>query len=304
MSINSRHVEAKLPYVFRMELPGFQLYYNVAMEKYMIEKKVDFKLIPSYVNGQTLADIGKPRAKLDHELCHLVDKHLSEPVFFCLCCRRKETKIILAFQRLHCHVGIHRWHQALEICYRRSMLIGNAIDAYITGDYAPGEMAGERFAGVLRATGVYALVLIALFIGHRFQYLLMQKTGQEIIYGIRQDLFQHVESLTMRFFDITPVGKIVTRLTNDVESINDVFANILVRLFQNSIKIIGLAVIMLFLNPRMALLSFILVPLVAFLTWLSRTLSRKAYQVTRTRLTALNTYLSEHLSGMRIIQLF
>ncbi len=186
----------------------------------------------------------------------------------------------------------------------RPMLIGNAIDAYITGDYAPGEMAGERFAGVLRATGVYALVLIALFIGHRFQYLLMQKTGQEIIYGIRQDLFQHVESLTMRFFDITPVGKIVTRLTNDVESINDVFANILVRLFQNSIKIIGLAVIMLFLNPRMALLSFILVPLVAFLTWLSRTLSRKAYQVTRTRLTALNTYLSEHLSGMRIIQLF
>ena len=186
----------------------------------------------------------------------------------------------------------------------RPILIGNAIDSYITGSFAPGEQAEMRFAGVLRAAGVYLLLLVVLFICHRFQYLFMQGTGQKIIYGVRQDLFAHVESLTMRFFDLTPVGKIVTRLTNDVESINDVFANILVRLFQNVIKIVGLAVIMLRLNVRMALFSFVLLPLVAVLTILSRTLSRRAFQVTRTRLTALNTYLSEHLSGMRIIQLF
>ncbi len=186
----------------------------------------------------------------------------------------------------------------------RPILIGNAIDEYITGSYAPGEQVAERFAGILRASGLYLLCLCALFLCHRFQFLFMQRTGQDIIYGVRQDLFQHVESLTMRFFDLTPVGKIVTRLTNDVESINDVFANILVKLFQNIIKILGLAVIMLTLNVRMALYSFVMLPLVAFLTVLSRTLSRRAFQITRTRLTALNTYLSEHLSGMRIIQIF
>ena len=185
----------------------------------------------------------------------------------------------------------------------KPIIIGDAIDRYITGEksevllvegreqWEAGEQAEERYSGVLKAGALYLGVLLLLFAFTRIQTLMLQKMGQDIIYDIRNELFTHVEKLTMRFFDTTPVGKIVTRLTNDVESINDVFANILVRLFQNSIKIIGLAVIMLFLNPRMALLSFILVPLVAFLTWLSRTLSRKAYQVTRTRLTALNTYL-------------
>ncbi len=191
---------------------------------------------------------------------------------------------------------------ALELY--RPILIGNAIDQYITGDFQPGEQAEARMAGILRASLYYALVLLALFVFHRVEYLMLQKMGQDIIYGVRQDLFRHVESLTMRFFDITPVGKIVTRLTNDVEAINDVFANILVKLFQNAVKILGLAVIMLVLDVRMALMSFILIPLVAFLTWLSRVLSRKAHRITRTMLTSLNTYLSEHLSGMKIIQLF
>ena len=133
---------------------------------------------------------------------------------------------------------------------------------------------------------------------------MMQKTGQQIIYDLRNTLFEHVQALTMRFFDVTPVGKIVTRLTNDVEAINDVYSNILVRLFQNSVKVIGLACIMLAMNTRLALTCFALLPLVIFLTALFRTLSRRAYQVSRTRLTTINTFLSEHLSGMRIIQIF
>lgn len=186
----------------------------------------------------------------------------------------------------------------------RPILIGNAIDEYITvGDSSP-LTAQERFAGVLRAGGMYACVLLLLFVCNRFQYLIMQKTGQQIIYDIRNELFQHMQSLTMRFFDITPVGKIVTRLTNDVESINDVYSNILVRLFQNAVKVIGLACIMLYMDTRLALTCFALLPLVIFLTILFRTLSRRAYQVSRTRLTTLNTFLSEHLSGMRIIQIF
>ena len=191
---------------------------------------------------------------------------------------------------------------ALDLC--RPLILRNAIDQYITGPFAPGERAEERFAGLLRAGGLYLLCLAGLFLCNRTQFWLMQKTGQQIIEGLRNQLFAHVESLTMRFFDITPVGKIVTRLTNDVDAINDVFSNVLVRLFKNSVKILGLMAVMLALNAKAALVAFALVPVVAVLTFIFRRMSREAFQITRARLTDLNTYLSEHLSGMKLIQIF
>ena len=198
----------------------------------------------------------------------------------------------------------------------RPVIVGNAIDRWITGEtheqilaagrehWEAGEQADMRFRGVLVSGGLYLAVLLLLMLCNRAQTLLLQKMGQDIIYDMRNELFRHVEKLTMRFFDITPVGKTVTRLTNDVEAINEVFANILVKLFRNVVKMIGLAVIMVSFNPRMALYSFILLPVVAALTLLFRMISRRTYRIVRTRLTALNTFLSEHLSGMRIIQVF
>ncbi len=186
----------------------------------------------------------------------------------------------------------------------RPVLIGDAIDQYITGDFEPGELVNERFMGVLTAAVKYLGVLLALFFCNRIQYLLLQKTGQKIIYEIRNELFTHVESLSMRFFDLTPVGKIVSRITNDVEALNELYSNILVKLFRNVIKIIGLAVVMLLLNVQMALYSFVMVPFVVVLTVTFKNISRKAYQLTKTRVTALNTFLSENISGMKVIQIF
>lgn len=186
----------------------------------------------------------------------------------------------------------------------KPILIGNAIDEFITGDYLPGEMVQERFAGVLQATVQYVILLLVLFVCDRGQYILLQETGQKILYTMRNELFAHVEGLTMRYFDVTPVGKIVTRITNDVESVNELYSNILVKLFKNIMKIFGLAGIMLALNTRMALYSFITIPVVAVLTFLCRSLSRRAYQMVKTRLTTLNTFLSENISGMKVIQIF
>lgn len=191
---------------------------------------------------------------------------------------------------------------ALELY--KPVLTGDAIDRYIAGDYAPGEAVEERFAGVLAAAVKYVGVMALLFVCNRVQYLLLQRTGQRIVYTMRSELFEHIESLSMRFFDLTPVGKIATRVTNDVEAVHELYANILVKLFKNVVKILGLAVVMLALDVRMALLSFVMVPLVAALTVLARTLSLRANRRTRTCLTALNTFLSEHLSGMRVIQIF
>ncbi len=198
----------------------------------------------------------------------------------------------------------------------RPIIIGDAIDEFITGqtsrtvlssgrtEWAASEMADARFQGVLIASAKYLLALIGLFLCNRFQFLMMQKMGQDIIYDLRNEIFTHIESLTMRFFDTTPVGKLVTRATNDVESINEVFTDILIKLFRNVVKIAGLIIIMLSLNTRLALYSFVLLPVVMALTLVFRLISRKTYRMVRTRLTAINTYLSEHLSGMKIIQVF
>ena len=183
---------------------------------------------------------------------------------------------------------------ALELY--RPMLTGDAIDLFIAGDYAPGEAVEERFAGLLFTAGKYALALLITFVCNNRMMYLLQRMGQRIVYEMRRELFEHIESLSMRFFDLTPVGKIVTRVTNDVEAVHELYANILVKLFRNVVKILGLAVVMLALDVRMALLSFIMVPLVSVLTVLTRTLSLRANREMRTRLTALNTFLSEHLS--------
>ncbi len=200
----------------------------------------------------------------------------------------------------------------------RPMLIGNAIDKYIltmdanqSTDLTAEELAAasaltpdERWEGILQTGALYVGVMLVAFICNRRQYLLIQEMGQKIVYTLRMELMEHVQSLSMRFFDTTPVGRIVTRITNDTEAINDLYANIIVRLFRNVIKVIGLVTVMLLLDVKMALLSLAMVPVVAALTFIFRRLSRKCYQVVKTRITALNTFLSEHLSGMRVIQIF
>ena len=186
----------------------------------------------------------------------------------------------------------------------KPIIIGDAIDLYITGDFAAGEMVDLRFQGIVKAAIMYVVVLIVLFICNRVQYLILQETGQKIIYEIRNQVFAHVESLSMRFFDLTPVGKIVTRVTNDVEALNDLYSNIMVRLFRNVMKIIGLVVIMLYRDVTMALYCFVMVPAIVILTFVFKSISRKAYQIAKTKVTVLNTFLSENISGMKVIQIF
>ena len=160
------------------------------------------------------------------------------------------------------------------------------------------------FAGILKAAALYLLLLLTGFVLNALDTWILQKMGQEIIYQMREEVFTHIHSLSLNFFNNTPVGKLVTRVSNDTEAVNELFSTILVKLFKNIVKIIGYAVVMLSINVKMALVSFALLPLVTVLTFFFRFMSRKAYELTRNRITDLNTFLSEHLSGMKLIQIF
>lgn len=177
----------------------------------------------------------------------------------------------------------------------RPMLVGDAIDTFgANGDY-----------DVIIATAIkYAVVLALSFAFNIAQTWILQKTGQNIILQMRKDLYRHIQSLGSRYFDITPVGKLVTRVTNDVEALNEMYSGILVQLFRNIVKIVGLAGVMLVLDVRLAAISFVLMPLVIGLTVRCQKIARNIYRLYRTRLTDINTFLSEHLSGMKIIQIF
>ena len=177
----------------------------------------------------------------------------------------------------------------------RPVLTGKAIDLFSeSADFS--EIAGLSIQ--------YIIVLVLGFLFNFLNTWILQLTGQTIIYNIRQEVFEHVHKLSMRFFDITPVGKIVTRVTNDVEALNEMYTQILVRLIKNIAKIVGLMVVMFILNARLALLALCLMPLIVVLTIIFKTISKTTYRIVRTKITALNTYLSEHLSGMKVIQIF
>jgi ATP-binding cassette subfamily B protein len=177
----------------------------------------------------------------------------------------------------------------------RPILIGDAIDLFEqNGDYNV----------IIDTAIIYASVLAFSFCFNIAQAIILQTTGQKIVLTVRMKLYAHIHSLSSRFFDLTPVGKLVTRVTNDVDALSEMYSGILVGLFRSLVKIIGLAVVMLLLDPSLALISFALLPLVILLTFLFRKTARQTYRVSRTRLTDINTFLSENISGMRIIQIF
>lgn len=166
------------------------------------------------------------------------------------------------------------------------------------------ELRHFDFAGICMAALMYLGALIAGFVLNAAQTYFLQKLGQDIIYRMREELFTHIHSLSLSFFNTQPVGKLVTRVTNDTEAVNEMFSGVLVRLFKNVVKIAGYAVVMVSINVKLAGYSFLLLPAIGALTFVFRHFSRKAYRITRNKITELNTFLSENISGMKLIQIF
>lgn len=165
-------------------------------------------------------------------------------------------------------------------------------------------LRGEDTRGLVRLALIYLLCISAGFVFNYAQVYILHKTGQRIIFDLRHKIFSHLQTLSLRFFDTNPVGRLITRVTNDTETLNDMFTDVLVNLFKDFFMLIGIVIVMLRMNTHLALVSFALLPVVLVATVIYRTKARAAYREVRVRLARINATLQENISGMRIIQIF
>ena len=162
-----------------------------------------------------------------------------------------------------------------------------------------GDVNGVAMVGAI----LLAFLLAALGLGYA-EYYLLELAGQHVMQDIRLQLFQRMQSQALRFFDRHPVGRLVTRVTNDIENLNEMFKSVITTVFKDIFILTGILVVLLYLNWRLALICVGMLPVALGLTLLFSRLAREAFRELRQKVAMINAFLQERLSGMRIIQLF
>ena len=163
--------------------------------------------------------------------------------------------------------------------------------------------AGDVKGVILVAAIFFFLLLLSLGAGYA-EYYLLEFTGQRIMQDIRLDLFDNMQFQSLRFFDRHPVGRLVTRVTNDIENLNEMFKSVLVTVFKDLFILTGIFIVLLYLNWRLALICFTLLPVIFCVTFIFSSLAREAFRELRATVARINGFLQERISGMQIIQLF
>jgi ATP-binding cassette subfamily B protein len=177
----------------------------------------------------------------------------------------------------------------------RPYLIKIAVDKYIVqSDYT-----GLFYISLLLLGSLIFQSVIQYFLSYYTQYL-----GQKTIYDIRTQLFTHTQKLSLRFFDKTPIGRMVTRVTNDIESLNDLFSSGIIMVFSDIFTILWILGFMFFMDVKLSLVTLSVFPVLVYGTFLFRKKVRESYRNVRLHLARLNTYMQEHVTGMNIVQIF
>jgi ATP-binding cassette subfamily B protein len=170
-----------------------------------------------------------------------------------------------------------------------------AIDDYIT----QGQLEGLDFIALL-----YVLALALQFVVSFFQVYLMNKAGQRVMFDMRREIFSHLQRLQPAFFDKNPVGRLVTRVTTDVDALNELFTSGVVTIFGDVFMLLGIMVVLIYLDWRLALVTFTVLPALFGVTMMFKRRVREAYRKVRTRVAALNAFIQENIVGMQVVQLF
>lgn len=180
-------------------------------------------------------------------------------------------------------------------------LLQHAIDKYITNDELT---QGVRYSGLATVSTFFFALVITILVATFFQVVTLEWIGQSIMHRIRQDLFAHIITLDPPFFDRTPTGRLVTRLTNDIQNMHEMFTSILVTIFNDLLRIVGILVILFVFNVRLALVMSIFVPLALIFTRFFARLARTQFRSIRSQLAKMNSFLSEAVSGISTLQVF
>jgi ATP-binding cassette, subfamily B, multidrug efflux pump len=180
-------------------------------------------------------------------------------------------------------------------------LMQTGIDRYIASSLlAP----PDRVHGIVQTGGWYGLLVVGIFIASFFQVVLLEWIGQSVMHIIRQKIFSHALELDLPYFNAHPVGRLVTRMTNDIANMTEMFTSVIVTVFNDLLQIAGIIVVLFLMNRKLALLMSVFVPLSALITLLFARLAREQFRAIRTQLAKLNSYLQEAISGISILQLF
>ena len=180
-------------------------------------------------------------------------------------------------------------------------LVRLGVDKYIINTEIP---VSDRFSGLAMLAVIFGVAVIAGFAGNYFQVTVLEWTGQNIMHRMRQHIYTHMLRLDLAFFNENPSGKIVTRLTNDIQNMHEMFTSVIVTVFNDALQIIGILGLLYWMNWRLALVMSLLLPFILVITlWFSKR-ARYVFREIRTNLAKINAYLQEAVSGISLIQLF
>ncbi|MFZ0929944.1 MAG: ABC transporter ATP-binding protein [Syntrophobacteraceae bacterium] len=180
-------------------------------------------------------------------------------------------------------------------------LVQLAIDKYILNNSLP---VDERMNGVTRIAFLFLGVIVVGFVANFFQVIALEWVGQKIMHSLRQSLFDHVVRLNLSFFSAHRVGRLVTRHTNDIQNMYEMFTSVIITLFNEGIRLIGILVVLFWMDWRLSTLFVLTFPLMLLITLTFGKLSRQAFRGIRAHLAGINAFLQEAVSGISVVQLF
>ena len=222
-------------------------------------------------------------------------------------------------RRLLTYLRPYRWQVAIAIAsiilksfcdVLGPYLVKVAVDRYLapvgnaTSGLWGGWLSPRPLHGIAQISAIYFGLLILTFVFEFLQTYFMQWTGQKVMFDLRSQIFRHLQRMHVAFYDKNPVGRLVTRVTTDVDALNEMFTSGVVSIFEDLFVLLGILGIMLSMNWKLALITFAVLPLIVVATKLFRDKVRDSYRRIRTAIARINAYLQEHVSGMVVLQLF
>ncbi|MDH3254420.1 MAG: ABC transporter ATP-binding protein/permease, partial [Acidobacteriota bacterium] len=180
----------------------------------------------------------------------------------------------------------------------------SAVSARVAFEIETRGMVVEPQTGIAAAGLVYLTALVASFLVLYLQSYLMQIMGQFVMFDLRREVFSHLQRLPVSYFDRRPIGRLVTRVTNDVDALNELFTAGLVSVFGDVVLLAGIVAVLFWFSWKLALVTFAILPLLTLLTLWFKIRARQSYREVRTKLAAINSFLQEHITGMSVVQLF